>query len=288
VFAGYRLIPAFQQIYNAFTQINFINPSLNNLYSDLENLKIPEKNQDQGILSLKKEILLKNINYNYPNSSRTTLKHINLTIPVKTTLGIIGTTGSGKTTLVDIILGLLDAQKGTLEVDGKIINKHNLRSWQRSIGYVPQHIFIADDTITSNIAFGLNPNEINQVMIEKAAKIANLHNFVIDELPKKYQTIVGERGIRLSGGQRQRIGIARALYHNPNVLIFDEATSSLDNETEKAVMDAVNKLSDDATIILIAHRLTTVKNCDQIIEIEKGKLINKGTFKELVEKMVIL
>ena len=139
-----------------------------------------------------------------------------------------------------------------------------MRSWQRSIGYVPQHIYLTDDTVKANIAFGVNPKDVNQAMVEKASKIANLHEFVSEELPKKYETITGERGVRLSGGQRQRIGIARALYHNPKILILDEATSALDNQTEEAVMDAVNNLGNDITIILIAHRLGTVKKCDKI------------------------
>ena len=177
---------------------------------------------------------------------------------------------------------MLEPQKGTLEVDGKIITKQNSRSWQRSIGYVPQHIYLADDNVAANIAFGVELIDINQAAVERASKIANLHNFVMEELPKQYQTAVGERGVRLSGGQRQRIGIARALYHNPKVLILDEATSALDNETEKVVMDAINNLGKDITIIIIAHRLNTVKRCDKIFLLEKGEIKNEGTFDELI------
>ena len=282
VFAGYRLIPALQQIYSSFTRLTFVGPSLNKLYHDMNKLKSVEQNQNEGVLKLNKSIVLKNLCYDYPNASRTALKDINLIIPVKSTVGLVGTTGSGKTTTVDIILGLLEAQKGTLEIDGKIITKKNLRSWQRSIGYVPQHIYLADDTVEANIAFGLNNEDISQEGVEKAAKIANLHEFIIEELPKKYQTIIGERGVRLSGGQRQRIGIARALYHNPQVLILDEATSALDNKTEKAVMDAVNNLSKNITTILIAHRLKTVENCDIIFKLEKGRLIDQGKFNGII------
>ena len=153
-----------------------------------------------------------------------------------------------------------------------------------AIGYVPQQIFLSDDTISANIAFGVDPKDINQKAVENSSKIANLHEFIIDELPKKYQTTIGERGVRLSGGQRQRIGIARALYHNPQVLILDEATSALDNLTENAVMEAVNKLSKNITIILIAHRLNTVKNCDMIFKFEKGQLVGQGTFDEIITK----
>tara|TARA_B100000780_G_C21124675_1_gene455956 strand:- start:571 stop:2361 length:1791 start_codon:yes stop_codon:yes gene_type:complete len=283
VFAGYRLMPALQQIYASFTQLTFVGPSLEALSKDIKNLKPFNSNQDQGVLSLNKEITLKNIHYNYPNTSRTALKNINLIIHAKTTIGLVGSTGSGKTTTLDIILGLLEAQKGVLEVDGQVITKKNTRAWQRSIGYVPQHIYLADDTVAANIAFGKEPKDINQEAVEKASKIANLNEFVINELPNQYQTTIGERGVRLSGGQRQRIGIARALYHDPQVLILDEATSALDNLTEKAVMDAVNNLSKNKTIILIAHRLSTVKKCDKIFLLEKGEIRNEGTFDELIK-----
>ena len=281
VFAGYRLMPAVQQIYEAFTQLTFIAPSLDKLYDDLKNLKPFNENQDQDILPFNKSITLKNIHYNYPNASRTILKDISLNISAKSTVGLVGATGSGKTTTVDIILGLLEPQKGTLEIDGKIIRKQNSRSWQRSIGYVPQQIFLADDTIAANIAFGLEPKEINQEAVEKASKIANLHEFVIDELPRKYQTTIGERGVRLSGGQRQRIGIARALYHNPKVIIFDEATSALDNQTEQSIMGSINNLGNKITVIIIAHRLTTVRACNTIFLLERGELKGKGNFEDL-------
>ena len=284
VFAGYRLIPALQQIYASFTKLTFVGPSLDKLHDDLKNLGSFNKNQNQGRLSVKNAITLKNIHYNYPSTSRTALTNINLTIPAKSTVGLVGATGSGKTSTVDIILGLLEPQKGILEVDGQTITKKNLRSWQRSIGYVPQNIFLTDNTVAGNIAFGVEPNDINQDLVENAAKIANLHNFVKDELPKQYQTKIGERGVRLSGGQRQRIGIARALYHKPQILILDEATSALDNQTEKAVMDAVNNLGRNLTIILIAHRLNTVKNCDIIFKLHRGQLVGKGSYDEIINK----
>ena len=211
-------------------------------------------------MQLDKSINLNHIHYHYPNSSSTTLKNINLNIPARKTVGLVGATGSGKTTTVDIILSLLEAQQGTLEVDGKVINKDNRRAWQRSIGYVPQQIFLADDTVAANIAFGVDPKNIDMKAVEHASKIANLHEFVVNELNLKYQTTIGERGVRLSGGQRQRIGIiVRALYNKPQVLILDEATSALDNLTEQAVMEAVHNLRKNITIILIAHRLSTVK-----------------------------
>jgi ABC-type bacteriocin/lantibiotic exporter with double-glycine peptidase domain len=278
VFAGYRLVPTLQQIYGSFAQLTSVGPLLNKLYNDLKSLKAFNKNQDQEFLTYNKAITLKNIYYNYPDSSRTALKNISLSIPVKSRVGLVGATGSGKTTLVDIILGLLEPQKGTLEVDEKVITKKNTRSWQRLIGYVPQYIYLSDDTVAANIAFGVENKDINLEVLEKSAKIANLHHFIMGELPKQYQTTIGERGVRLSGGQRQRIGIARALYHNPQVLIFDEATSALDNETEKVVMDAVNNLNKDITIILIAHRINTVKNCDIIYKLENGQILTQGKF----------
>ncbi len=283
VFAGYRLLPTLQLIYVSLTKLAFVRPSLDKLYDDMKNLSPIAFNNFEDVLTLKKEINLNNIQYSYPNSSKNVLKNISLNIPAKCTVGIMGTTGSGKTTMVDIILGLLEVQKGTLEVDGKIITKKNLRAWQSSIGYVPQNIFLADDTLASNIAFGAEDKDIDFKTIKKVSKISHLHNFVIDELSEGYQTEIGERGIRLSGGQRQRIGIARALYHNPKVLILDEATSALDNQTEKAVIDSINKASKNITTIMIAHRLGTLKNCDLVVQLEDGIIKNIGSPKNLID-----
>ena len=284
-FAGYRLMPAIQKIFANITSLRVSGPAINYLYNDLKNLnlKIDENPKDEFFFN--ESIKLKNIFYTYPKSSRTVLKNINLTIPAYSSVGIVGETGSGKTTTIDLILGLLEAQKGTLEVDDKIVNNKNRRAWQNSIGYVPQQIYLADTTVSENIAFGVNVDKISQESVERAAKIANLHEFIINELPSQYQTSIGERGVRLSGGQRQRVGIARALYHKPQVLILDEATSALDNKTEEAVMDAVKKLGKDITIILIAHRLNTVKNCDIIYKFEKGELINQGKFDEIIKSI---
>lgn len=282
VFAGYRLMPAVQGIYSSLVQLTFIGPSLNKVYEDLKNPRPICVNLNNEVLTFNKTITLNNIYYDYPNRSISAIKNLSLNIPIKSVVGLVGATGSGKTTAIDIILGLLEPQKGTLEVDGKVITKQNIRSWQRSIGYVPQHIYLSEDTIEANIAFGVETKDINKNMIEKASKIANLHKFVIEELPKQYHTTVGERGVRLSGGQRQKIGIARALYRNPQVLILDEATSALDNQTEKIVMDAVNNLRSNITIILIAHRLNTVRNCDIIYQLDKGQIIGQGTFEKLI------
>ncbi len=283
-FAGYRLMPAIQKVYISIAQLRFVGPSLDALVEDLKSLKPLKLSENQDSLTFNRKITLNHITYNYPNSSKSVVNDISLNIPVFSTTGIVGPTGSGKTTTIDIILGLLEPQKGTLEIDHTIINKENYRSWQRIVGYVPQQIYIADDTIASNIAFGVDFKDINQESVEHAAKISNLHEFVINELPMQYKTKVGERGIKLSGGQRQRIGIARALYHKPQLLIMDEGTSSLDNITEHVIMETINKIKKDITIILIAHRLNSVRSCDNIFVLEKGQVKDQGSFEELLKK----
>lgn len=271
-FAAYRLMPALQNIYNNFIRLKFTNPSLDLIYNDLSKLKKVKFNDNQDIFELKNELNLDNICFNYPSSNNVVLKNISLSIKSCSTVGIIGKTGSGKTTLVDIILGLIEPQEGSLKVDGVLVNKENLKAWQNIIGYVPQKIFLADDTIESNIAFGVEKSQIDKNAVVEASKIANLHDFIMSELPFKYKTTIGEQGVRLSGGQQQRIGIARALYNNPKLLIMDEATSALDVETEDIVMQAVNKMRKNITIILITHRLSTMESCDNLILLEKGKI----------------
>jgi ABC-type multidrug transport system fused ATPase/permease subunit len=281
-FAGYRLMPALQQIYGAFTQLRFAGPALAALNQDIISLQATEAHDGHiKPLPLNQAITLNQVSYRYPNAPQPALKGIDLTIPAHSTVGFVGATGSGKTTTVDVILGLLEPQEGALKIDGRPITAANRCQWQRAIGYVPQHIYLADDSVAANIAFGVNTKDIDLQAVEHAAKIANLHDFVINDLPQGYATTVGERGVRLSGGQRQRIGIARALYHNPQVLILDEATSALDNLTEQAVMEAVNNLGHDITIILIAHRLSTVRQCDQIYLLERGEVKANGTYVQL-------
>ncbi|MDC0859216.1 ABC transporter ATP-binding protein [Candidatus Pelagibacter sp.] len=285
--ASYRLMPALQEIFISITEMRYSNASLDSMYDDMKNLKSFHNSSDQyQNLNFNNQLSLKNINFSYPNTSKSTLKDLNLKIKSKSKIGIIGKTGSGKTTLIDIILGLLEPQKGTIEVDNIIIDKNNVKSWQKMIGYVPQHIFLTDDTIASNIALGTETNLINRKKIEKVSKIVNLHEFITNDLPKKYETTVGERGVRLSGGQRQRIGIARALYRDPKILVLDEATSALDNETEKMVMDSLQNNYKEITIIMIAHRLSTVKNCDNIFQMEKGELKSQVVFDALVKENI--
>lgn len=280
-FACYRILPCLQQIYANIIELRFESTTLDNIYSDLKNLKQKVIYADNNFISLKRSISLNNICFSYPKEPRKILKNISLTIPAQTTVGIAGSTGSGKTTLVDIILGLIDPQDGKLEVDGIEINKNNVRDWQRLIGYVPQNIYLADNTISANIAFGIEEKYIDQKIIERVAKTANINKFIEEELPQKYLTRVGERGVRLSGGQIQRIGIARALYNDPKVLIMDEATSALDSFTEKEVMKEIYNLSQNITIIIIAHRLSTIEKCKIIFLIENGKLVGQGNFEEL-------
>lgn len=283
-FAGYRLMPALQQIYKSITQIRFSKPSLETLHDDLQKLKIVKiKDEINNPIILKKKITLNNINFHYPDTKELKLKNINLEILVNTKIGIVGATGSGKTTLVDLILGLLDPISGTFLIDDKVIQPQDKKFWQKSIGYVPQEIYLKDTSIISNIAFGIEEKDIDMQSVEKVSKIANLHKFITNELPYGYNTIVGERGVRLSGGQRQRIGIARAIYQNPKLLVLDEATSALDNITEKSVVEAINNLDNNITTIMVAHRLSSVKNCDNIFLLENGKLKAQGTYNELYQ-----
>lgn len=285
--AGYRLMPSLQGIYTSVSQFRFAAPALDSLILELNGIQSGQSSSEEisvnGALPLMKNIILNNVVYQYPNTEDPIVKNINLKIPAKSTVGFVGSTGSGKTTTVDIILGLLNPQQGTLEIDDQVINEQNRKAWQSSIGYVPQHIYLADDSIEANIALGIDPKDIDQNAVERVAKIADLHNFVVKKLPERYKTRVGERGVRLSGGQRQRIGIARALYHNPQVLVLDEATSALDNLTERSIMEAVNHLGKEITVILIAHRLSTVKECDTIFFLDNGEVTGCGTFEELLK-----
>jgi len=298
-FSSVRLLPIISVVYQSLTKMKSGKPALDLLYKDMFEA-IPEDvgqstvNIQSGVFPTKFSncLELNQVEYTYPKSQTPALKSVNLKIEANTTVGFVGLTGAGKTTVVDLILGLLLPQKGRLIVDGIPITNGNITSWQQMFGYVPQYIFLADDTITGNIAFGVKAKQVDHAAVVRAAKIAELHEFVKSDLEDGYDTLVGERGVRLSGGQRQRIGIARALYRNPNILILDEATSSLDNMTERAVMSAIHTLSGKKTIVLIAHRLSTVRNCDIIFLMDQGELIAQGTFEELLcnsksfEKMV--
>ena len=239
VMAGYRLLPAFQQIYSGISSLKFDIPAFENLILEFSNSNFEKKEQvNQSSIPFKEKLQINKLDFTYESSEIPVLNKLDLTVYPNTTVGLVGLTGSGKTTLIDLILGLLTPESGVISLDGTEINNQNKSVWQKNIGYVPQSIYLTDDTIIANIAFAIPSDEIIIEKAIKAAKMANLHKFVIT-LQDQYNTFVGERGIRLSGGQRQRIGIARALYHNPKVLVLDEATSSLDGITENAIMDAI-------------------------------------------------
>jgi ABC-type bacteriocin/lantibiotic exporter with double-glycine peptidase domain len=286
-FAGYRLMPALQGVFIGATSLRFNFFLVDKLLQDLDMENYPfheieEWKKEPGKLILSKGIELTDISFAYPGSDRkVVLESINLKIQSKKTVGFVGKTGSGKTTLVDLLLGLLEPFEGSVIVDGIKIDQTNKRSWMRSIGYVPQQIFLSDTSIRENIALGIKPEDIDDNAVKKAAEIANLDSFICEELPDGYDTIVGERGVRLSGGQCQRIGIARALYHDPQLIVFDEATSALDNVTEKSVIAAISRVRNTKTIVMIAHRLTTLKECDKIFVLSNGRIVSSGTYEEL-------
>lgn len=282
-FAGLRLLPAVQILYQAIVALRFDGPALDRLHHDLLDVEDMTDLAPVEPLGLERDIVLDQVSFAYPEANRTAIKDISLVIPARTTLGLVGPSGAGKSTLIDIILGLLEPQAGELRIDGAPIKRGNVRSWHRTVGYVPQQIFLADESIASNIALGLPPDALDMAAVERAAKLANLHDFILTDLPKGYQTEVGDRGIRLSGGQRQRIGIARALYHNPSVLVLDEATSALDQDTERQVMAEVAHLSKSITVIMIAHRLSTLENCDEIVRIEDGSITERGNYAAFAE-----
>lgn len=284
-FAGARLFPTIQQVYAGFAVIRFGQPALASLHADLLEpwADEPIDFSQMAAIPLRRRLELADVTFAYPGSDRQALHGMSATIDAKTTVAMVGSTGAGKTTAIDVILGLLQPESGALLVDGKVIDAANVGAWRKSVGYVPQTIFLVDDTVAANIAFGVGDREIDMVAVERAAAIAQLSEFVADQ-PDGYHTIIGERGARLSGGQRQRIGIARALYRDPDILIFDEATSALDNLTERAVMDAVTALGHKKTIILIAHRLSTVRHCDAIFFLENGRVIASGAYDELVQE----
>ena len=282
--ATMRLLPSLQQIYFGLVTIRSAGPVLDAIVADFaaSPRPLPAPVPQSPPMRLERELALEAVSFAYDSADRPTLHDVDLAIPARTTVGIVGGTGAGKTTLVDLILGLLAPDAGAIRVDGTALTAENMRSWQASISYVPQTIFLTDDTIAANIAFGVPRAEIDRMAVERAARVAALHDFILSDLPAGYDTRVGERGVRLSGGQRQRIGIARAMYRDPTLLIMDEATSALDNVTEREVMEAVQRIRADKTIILIAHRLSTVQSCDTIFLMERGQLQAQGSYDALL------
>ena len=279
--ASFRIVPGASRLLNSFQSIKYIEPSVKILLEEFEpknfsNLnKKNEENKSTLPLKFQKEINIKNLSFSYPSRKEFSLSKLSMSIKKGDFVGIIGETGSGKSTLINLIIGLLKPSQGEVEVDQLNIDS-NLSGWYKKIGYVPQSIYLTDDTIRRNIAFGLNENDIDDSLIKESIVKANLEEF-IKNLPNGLDTIVGEKGIRLSGGQQQRIGIARALYRDPEILILDEATSSLDQLTEKKIMESIQFLKRKKTLIIVTHRLSTVQNCDRILFIEKGKIIKQGS-----------
>ena len=273
--AGYKLLPCLQEIFSSFSKLRFSSGVINEISGALGDKEPILYEKHREIISFKKTIHLKDVIFQYPKSNKITISNLNLSIEKNSITGIIGQTGSGKTTLVDIILGLLSPTKGCLLVDDVQISKSNLSAWQKHIGYVPQNIYLADASVESNIAFGVSEKDIIHEKVVAAAKMAQIDDFITDELEYGYKTVVGERGVRLSGGQRQRLGIARALYLSPQLLVLDEATSALDTETEDAVAQSIDNLSGTITIIIIAHRLSTLRKADKIIKLENGTIVEE-------------
>lgn len=284
-FAAYRLQPALQAIFQGAASLRYGQVAVDNIFTDLkphmENDALP--NSASQPLKAEHSIVFQDLSYSYNGAKKPALIDLNFEIPIGSTIGLIGTTGAGKTTLVDVFLGLLRPKEGAIIVDGIRITEKELRAWQNNLGYVSQEIFLTDSSIAQNIALGIPPEQIDQEQVKSCARMAQVHDFIQNELPQQYETLVGERGVRLSGGQRQRIGIARALYRNPEILVLDEATSALDTATEESVMEAIDALSHQKTIIIIAHRLSTVKKCDQILLLERGKIKARGSFDEIIQ-----
>ncbi|MEQ6890026.1 ABC transporter ATP-binding protein [Halomonas sp. CS7] len=287
--AGFKLLPAFQGIYGGISQIKANMSALDNIKPDLlashESAKSPDSLTVEKLVP-RRAISLKDVVFHYPNQLVPALDGVSLTIPRNQVIGLVGASGSGKSTAIDILLGLMEPTRGVLCIDGEPLRADQRRSWQNSLGFVPQAIFLADASIRENIAFGLSSEAIQEERVWRAARMAHLEQLLV-QLPDGLGTRVGERGIQLSGGQRQRIGIARALYDDAEVLVLDEATSALDGITEKLVMNAIHDFSGNKTIIMIAHRLATVRQCDRIYLLDAGRVVDQGTYDELAARNII-
>ena len=277
-----RLLPALQNFYFNWTSLR---AGQDSVLDGLQFLEQPFPEHAHKVnpepIKFEKSIKLENLSFRYSQDGASVLKNLNLNLEKGKRYGFVGTTGCGKSTLLDVIMGLLVPTKGHLKIDDNIIDIHNYRSWQVIIAHVPQAIYLSDTSLAENIAFGVEPDKIDMTKLREAAQKAQIAE-TIEALPQKYDTFVGERGIRLSGGQRQRIGIARALYKNAQVIVFDEATSALDNETELAVMEGIEQLADDLTILIVAHRVSTLKRCDKIFRMDKGEIVKEGVYDEMV------
>lgn len=288
-FAGYRMLPALNDVFSGVSKIRYGVGALDEVYELARRVDARDVDPERFLARERVEPLpfhhvlaIEHVAFGYASSDRPVLHDIDITIPALASVAFVGPTGSGKTTLVDIVLGLLTPDRGRITVDGAPIDDEALPRWQRALGYVPQSIYLTDDTVARNIALGVPNDRIDMDAVRRAATIAQIDEFVMSELDHGYRTVVGERGIRLSGGQRQRLGIARALYHDPDVLLLDEATSALDGDTEQHLFDALQRLSGKKTLITIAHRLTTVRACDTIFVMDRGRIVDEGRYDELL------
>lgn len=282
-FAGYRLLPALQEGFQGYSKMRGAAPIAERLALILDepsHLPTPPRGER---LHLRKVLSVQDVSFRYPDADDTALRRITLDVPASKTAALVGPSGSGKTTLLDLLLGLLEPTEGSIRVDGTPLDAQTAPKWRNSIGYVPQEVTLHDATVKENIAFGVPPEHIDMERVHAAAKQAHMHAFIGSSLPKGYDTRVGERGIRLSGGQRQRLGIARALYRDPDVLVLDEATSNLDNQTESRIAEAIQELGGTKTILIVAHRLTTVQDADRIFVLDEGVVVSQGTYEELLE-----
>ena len=286
-----RLLPSVQGIFSDLSNIKYHKASIDKIYDEVKSAakykSDDSKTSKKSLLTLNRKIHLDDVKFKYLNSKKTVLDLDELSIEANNFVGVTGKSGSGKSTLIDLITGLLDPSEGKVFVDEKLLNHKLKNSWQSNIAYVPQQSFIADATIIENIAFSINENEINIEKVKNSAKIANLDVFIENELQNKYETIIGENGIRLSGGQRQRLSIARALYTNLDLLILDEATSSLDSVTERKILESILNSKIKKTIIMVTHRISTLKNCDKIIFLDKGKVVDSGSYDYLIKNNLI-
>jgi ATP-binding cassette subfamily C protein len=292
-FAGYRLLPALQVIFQGATHIRYSTAALEEVHQmvRLVDARIADPDAFADVdaleaLPFRDRIRFEDVGFAYATSGPV-LQDVDLEIPSRASVAFVGPTGAGKTTLIDLLLGLLTPTSGRITVDGTELDAATRPRWQARLGYVPQAIYLTDDTVARNIALGLPDERIDPAAVRRAARLAQVDAFVEQELPRGYETVVGERGIRLSGGQRQRIGIARALYHDPDVLVFDEATSALDGTTEDAVYGAIRDLVGEKTVVTIAHRLATVREADRIFLLDRGRLAAAGTYPELLRESAL-
>jgi ABC-type multidrug transport system fused ATPase/permease subunit len=278
---AFRVLPSVNKVVGSRQLLKVSRNAIETIHGDLQ-LPVLEKQKTQIDPINFQTVVVENLTFTYEGIAESVLNNVDVHIRKGEAVGFVGQSGSGKSTLIDIMLGLLEPQSGSVLINGQTIENVK-QSWQKQIGYIPQTIFLMDDSLRRNIAIGIADNEIDELAIVEALKSAQLEDFVAS-LPEGLDTVVGERGVRLSGGQRQRIGIARALYHRPSVLVLDEATSSLDTETEHGVMQAVQALQGDKTVIIVAHRLSTVEYCDRLYRLDAGRIVDEGTFDEVMNR----